>query len=155
MRTIILIIMMCLSSFALFAEGFNPEPEPITTHLKKVNQTLVFLSFSMPERSLTSWLLQCKQSGATPVIRGLIHNSFRETMLQIQKLAQKTGTGLQLDPILFKTFHVRAVPAVVHVKDMPACPANMDCKPVDFDIIYGDVSLDYALDKLQEEGKRA
>lgn len=129
----------------------NQHEEPIAIHLKKVSQVLVFLSFSMPEKSLHAWLLQCKQSGATPVIRGLIHNSFRETMVAIQALGKKTGVGLQLDPILFKTFDVQVVPAVVHIRDMPACPANMNCKPVDYDSLYGDVSLDYALEKMRDE----
>ena len=123
--------------------------EPIATHLKKVSQVLVFLSFSMPEKSLKSWLLQCKRSGATPVIRGLIHNSFRDTMRVVQALSQKTGIGMQLDPLLFKTFDIRMVPAVVYIKDIPSCPANMDCKPVDYDSLYGDVSLDYALEKMK------
>lgn len=125
--------------------------EPIVTHLKKVSQVLVFLSFSMPEKSLQAWLLQCKQSGATPVIRGLIHNSFKDTMAAIQTLSKKTGIGMQLDPILFKTFDVVEVPAVVYVKDTPDCPANMDCKPVDYDSLYGDVSLDYALEKMSTD----
>ena len=123
--------------------------EPINTHLKKVSQVLVFLSFSMPEKSLQAWLLQCKQSGATPVIRGLIHNSFKDTMTAILALSKKTGIGMQLDPILFKTFAVTKVPAVVYVKDTPACPANMNCKSVDYDSLYGDVSLDYALEKMR------
>lgn len=125
--------------------------EPIAKHLKKVSQVLVFLSFSMPEKSLHAWLVQCRESGATPVIRGLVHNSFRETMAVIQVLGKKTGVGLQLDPILFKTFGVTEVPAVVHIKDMPPCPANMNCKPVDYDSLYGDVSLDYALRKMQSD----
>lgn len=123
--------------------------EPIVTHLKKVSQVLVFLSFSMPEKSLQAWLLQCKQSGATPVIRGLIHNSFKDTMTAIQTFSKKTGIGMQLDPILFKTFDVTEVPAVVYVKDTPACPANMNCRPVNYDSLYGDVSLDYALEKMR------
>ncbi len=123
--------------------------EPIAIHLKKVSQVLVFLSFSMPERSLQAWLKQCKKSGATPVIRGLIDNSFSKTMNAIQRLSKKTGAGMQLDPILFKTFEIEAVPAVVHVKEMPACPANMNCKAVLYDSLSGDVSLDYALDKMR------
>jgi conjugal transfer pilus assembly protein TrbC len=125
--------------------------EPIATHLKKVSQVLVFLSFSMPEKSLHAWLNQCKRSGATPVIRGLIHNSFKDTMTAIQTLSKKTGIGMQLDPILFKTFEINAVPAVVYVKDTPVCPANMNCKPVDYDSLYGDVSLDYALEKMSND----
>ena len=122
--------------------------EPITTHLEKVSQVLVFLSFSMPEKSLHAWLLQCKTSGATPVIRGLIHNSFKETMQVIQRLSQTTGVGMQLDPILFKTFEITKVPAVVYVKDAPVCPANMNCRPITYDRLYGDVTLDYALEKM-------
>jgi conjugal transfer pilus assembly protein TrbC len=145
MRIIVLIMMLYLSPFSAFAID-----EPIAKHLQKVSSVLVFLSFSMPEKSLEAWLLQCKQIGATPVIRGLLNNSFRATMTRIQVLAQKTGMGIQLDPILFKTFNVQYVPAVVYIKDMPECPSNMNCKPVDFDVLYGDVTLDYALDKLGE-----
>ena len=126
--------------------------EPITTHLKKVSQVLVFLSFSMPEKSLHAWLLQCKTSGATPVIRGLIHNSFKETMQVIQRLSQTTGVGMQLDPILFKTFEITKVPAVIYVKDAPICSANMNCKPITYDRLYGDVTLDYALEKMLGDG---
>lgn len=139
-------------SIATFSQEIQrtiKQDESITEHLKKVSQVLVFLSFSMPEKSLHGWLLQCKQSGATPVIRGLIHNSFRDTMLTIQRLSQTTGVGMQLDPILFKTFDIQVVPAVVVIKDTPACPANMNCKPVDYDSLYGDVSLDYALEKMR------
>jgi conjugal transfer pilus assembly protein TrbC len=137
-----------ISEFSSEMHQALKKEEPITTHLKKVSQVLVFLSFSMSEQSLHAWLLQCKQSGATPVIRGLIHNSFKDTMSAIQSLSKKTGIGMQLDPILFKTFDITAVPAVVYVKDTPQCPANMDCRPVEFDKLYGDVSLDYALENM-------
>lgn len=128
-------------------QGVNNQ-EPLATHLKKVSEVIVFLSFSMPEKSLQAWLIQCKHSGATPVIRGLINNSFKETMQAIYRLSQKTGLGMQLDPVLFQTFGITQVPAVVSVKAVDACPANMNCKPPTFDRIYGDVSLDYALGKM-------
>lgn len=128
--------------------------EPIATHLQKVSQVLVFLSFSMPEKSLHAWLLQCRQSGATPVIRGLVNNSLRDTMVVFQKLAKETDAGVQIDPILFKTFDITQVPAVVHVKAVPSCPRGMDCKPPEYDRIFGDVTLDYALQKMKEGGSR-
>lgn len=140
-----------IEAFSAEIQQTMKHDEPIAEHLKKVSQVLVFLSFSMPEKSLHGWLLQCKQSGATPVIRGLIHGSFKGTMITIQRLSQKTGVGMQLDPILFKTFDIQVVPAVVVVKDIPACPANMNCRPVDYDSLYGDVSLDYALEKMRGE----
>lgn len=125
--------------------------EPIEAHLKKVSQVLVFLSFSMPEKSLRAWLIQCKESGATPVIRGLINNSFKDTMSIIQSLSKDTGIGMQLDPILFKTFEINRVPAVVYVKAVPECPENMNCRSIDYDKVFGDVTLDYALDTISNE----
>lgn len=130
-------------------QRFN-HSEDVSTHLKKVSHVVVFLSFSMPRKSLESWLRQCKISGATPVIRGLINNSFKETMLEIKQLSKKSGTGMQLDPILFKTFNIKQVPAVVFAKNIPECPSNMDCKPIDYDVVYGDVLLGYALGKIND-----
>lgn len=129
----------------------NSSEEPIATHLHKYGQVLVFLSFSMPEQSLSAWLTQCKRSGATPVIRGLINHSFKETLMAVQSLGQKTGIGVQLDPVLFQTFSITQVPAVVYVKDTPECPANMNCLPASFDRMYGDVTLDYALEHMNDE----
>lgn len=120
------------------------------SHLKKVSSTLVFLSFSMPEQSLEAWLKQCKLYGATPVIRGLIHNSFKETMQTIYRLSEKTQMGIQLDPVLFRTFDITQVPAVVSVTSVPDCPKAMDCKPISFNKVYGEVTLDYALARLKE-----
>lgn len=91
--------------------------QSMAEHLDKVSHTLVFLSFSMPEKSLLQWLFQCKKAGATPVIRGLIHNSFKDTMNVIATLSKKTGLGLQLDPILFQTFSINEVPAVVFIRE--------------------------------------
>lgn len=121
--------------------------ESIKEHLQKVGHTLVFLSFSMPEKSLEGWLKQCKQHGATPVIRGLIHNSFQETIQKVQGLSVKTDMGLQIDPILFRIFNINQVPAVVKVEDYH-CAQAMNCKEVSFSSIYGDVTLEYALQKM-------
>lgn len=122
--------------------------ESLVDHLKKVSQVVVFLSFSIPMESLEAWMEQCRKSGATPVIRGLINNSWKETFQAIHHLSQKTGIGIQIDPVLFKTFDIRQVPAVVFIEAMDTCPANMNCKPPLYDRIYGDVTLDYALEKI-------
>lgn len=127
--------------------------ESLVDHLKKVSQVVVFLSFSMPRASLEAWMVQCKKSGATPVIRGLINNSFKETIQAMQGFGQNTGPGIQIDPILFQTFGITQVPAVVFIQAMDECPANMNCKPPRYDRIYGDVSLDYALEKIQSDSE--
>lgn len=123
--------------------------ELTSAHLNKVTQVLVFLSFSQSQQSLEGWLRQCQQYSATPVIRGLINNSFQETMRAIKTLSEKTGVGVQLDPILFRTFAITQVPAVVKVHSTGACSNQMSCKPLSFERVYGDVSLEYALEKMQ------
>ena len=127
----------------------NMPKESIQDHLQKVGTVLVFLSFSMPERSLEAWLIQCKHQGATPVIRGLIHHSFKETIQRVHALSEKTGIGIQIDPILFQSFGITQVPAVVSVEDYHYCPTGMSCKEVSFNRIYGDVTLEYALQKMK------
>lgn len=122
--------------------------ESTQDHLAKYGRVLVFLSFSMPHQSIEEWLLQCKKSGATPIIRGLQDNSFQKTLQTIRYFADKTHTGMQIDPILFKTFNVDKVPAVVYVKNA-TCEDSSDCMDASFDSIYGDISLLYALSKIE------
>ncbi len=122
--------------------------ESTQDHLKKHGRILVFLSFSMPSQSIEEWLLQCKKSGATPIIRGLQDNSFQKTLQTIRYFAKKTNTGVQIDSILFKTFNIDKVPAVVYVKN-PMCTEEQDCTDANFDSIFGDISLLYALSKIE------
>ena len=122
--------------------------ESAQDHLAKHGRVLVFLSFSMPHQSIEEWLLQCKKSGATPIIRGLQDNSFQKTIQTIRYFSEKTNTGMQIDPILFKTFNIEKVPAVVYVKNS-TCAQASDCIDASFDSIYGDISLLYALSKIE------
>jgi len=122
--------------------------ESTQDHLAKFGRVLVFLSFSMPHQSIEEWLLQCKKSGAMPIIRGLQDNSFQKTIQTIRYFADKTNTGMQIDPVLFKTFNIDKVPAVVYVKNY-TCTEASDCIDASFDSIYGDISLLYALSKIE------
>jgi type-F conjugative transfer system pilin assembly protein TrbC len=107
---------------------------------------LIFVSFSMPADSLKLWLEQAHKAGAKVVIRGLVNNSFKQTRLAVGQLLGKNIGGLQIDPTLFSRFAINKVPAVV-VTVSSACPKNVSCMP-DFDVIYGNSSLNYALEKL-------
>lgn len=99
-------------------------------------KTLVFVSFSMPETSLRQWLSDAHKIGASVVIRGLKNNSFKETAEKIIKLLDKTNQGgLEINPLVFREYHIAKVPAVVVV----------DESLHNFDIVYGNVSLEYAL----------
>lgn len=100
---------------------------------------IIFVSFSMPKESIKAWVNQARKIGAGIYIRGLINNSFKDTAKAVSDLIQDNKGGLLVDPTLFKKYAILQVPAVVVVdKDT-------------FEVIYGDVTLDYALEKLSRE----
>lgn len=108
---------------------------------------LIFVSFSMPKASLRGWLKQADRLNAPVIIRGLVHNSFRDTTTAVMALVTDNRGGVQLDPTLFKRFHIDKVPAVVVIDT--ACLAKEDCQ--NFHVVYGDVTLDYALKEIARQ----
>jgi conjugal transfer pilus assembly protein TrbC len=109
---------------------------------KNNGQIIVFVSLGMPAQSLKQWLYQANQAGASVVIRGLIDNSFKKTASKIASIVKQSGGGIAIDPQAFERFQVNTVPAVVSVDD------NTNA----YDIVYGDISLNYALDLLIAQG---
>lgn len=106
----------------------------------------IFISFSMPKESIKEWMDESQKAGASLVIRGLVNNSFKETIQKMSEFTQGNKGGLQLDPNLFKRFHIEKVPAVV-VADTEICPPTITCQE-QYDVIYGNVTLAYALKKI-------
>jgi len=100
---------------------------------------IVFASFSMPAASLKGWMQEAQRINAPVVIRGLVNNSFKTTMQKMAELTQDNHGGVQLDPTLFQHYQIKQVPAVV--------VARGD----NFDVIYGDVTLSYALGKVVDQ----
>lgn len=112
---------------------------------------LIFISFSMPKQSLRLWLEQAMRAGGILVLRGLVGDSFKKTALAVQQLVGDRGGGVEIDPILFRRFHIKQVPAVVVMNHpVPRCFNLTDClsNTPDYDVIYGDVSLESALKEI-------
>ncbi len=81
--------------------------------------------------------------------RGLVNNSFKDTTQAVYALIkEKRQGGLMLDPTLFKKFNITQVPAFVMVDhsnlSQPLCSK--------YDVVYGNVSLEYALRKFANNG---
>lgn len=110
---------------------------------------IIFVSFSMPDESLKGWLREANMINAPVIVRGFVNNSFKDTINKIGALTKDNHGGIQIDPTLFQRFHVDKVPAVVVVKE-PNCITGMSCT-FDYDIVYGDVKLSYALKKIVDE----
>ncbi len=89
---------------------------------------------------------------APVIIRGLINNSFKETTSAIYRLVKEQSGGMQIDPLLFERFQIKKVPAVV-VTESTACLSNQSCL-LNYDVFYGDVTLQYALKEIAKKEDR-
>lgn len=64
------------------------------------------------------------------------------------------GTGVELNPIWFKRFHIDKVPAVVVVPKGSACFKSDSChQERDYDVMTGDITLSAALKVMRDRGQ--
>jgi len=124
-------------------EKLTALPKPANKH-----QLIVFASFSIPEASLKKLLEQTSQAGGTVLMRGLVFSqgndpkpSFLQTKLKTAALHMKKHEGFAIDPTIFQKYHIEQVPAFV-IED------------AGLDVVYGDVSLDYALHYMLEHAPK-
>lgn len=121
---------------------------------KPKSSILIFVSFSMPDQSLQAYLRDAKKINASIVIRGLVDNSFQKTFRRIAQLVKASGgDGVELNPLWFKRFDIRAVPAVVVVPNESNCFKNKICKgDKDYDVMTGNITLSAALREIRNRG---
>lgn len=133
------------NDLSLFVQKHTQRIEQTTSsNTKEPDYTplLVFVSFSMPKASLQQWITQTRLAGGSVVIRGLVENSFKKTAEVLSPLLEKEPNGVLVDPTLFQKFQIQQVPAVVVQTVSGDTP--------EFDVLYGDVSLAYALEQLSK-----
>jgi conjugal transfer pilus assembly protein TrbC len=109
---------------------------------------LVFVSFAMPEVTITRLLDQAARAQATVMLRGLVNGSIRDTVERMQRLIGSRRVAVQIDPQSFDRFSVVRTPSFVLVRDGAAtlpCATGMCIAKEQFAMAAGDVSLDYAL----------
>ncbi|MCS3434233.1 type-F conjugative transfer system pilin assembly protein TrbC [Klebsiella sp. BIGb0407] len=105
------------------------------------DRLLYFVSFSIPEDTLSNMLNDARRHQAEPVMRGLINDDMKFTAAAILNLVNKGSTdGVQIDPTLFTDYSIKAVPALV-----VTCERG-------FDVIYGNLKIRQALEKIEKEG---
>ena len=82
---------------------------------EKANHTdyLIFVSFSMPEKTLKALYQEANATGVALILRGLKNNSFKDTTEYLTKL----GIGVQIDPIAFKKYNVQKVPTFIWINE--------------------------------------
>lgn len=122
---------------------------PEQTSLKQIPQLLVFVSFSMSKANLKTLAQSLKRIGGSLVFRGLVNDGFKDT----GKAFQELGEEALIDPLLFRTYGVTAVPAFILRQAGDNSQASMSETPIIFDQISGNVTLDYALSRFADKGE--
>lgn len=115
------------------------------------NELMVFVSLSMPTGSLERVARDSRKAGASLIMRGVSKGvgpgRWVHSMAALEPLT-KNGGEVSLHPDLFERFGIRRVPAIVVAADPSAGCTDDACRA--FAVIYGDVSLAYALERLAD-----
>lgn len=121
---------------------------------KKSPSIIVFVSFSMPESSLRTYLLDAKIANASVVVRGLHENSFKKTFSLVSTLIRdNSGNGVELNPVLFKKFDIKTVPTIVVISN-DDCLKKQNCDVrKDYDKLSGNITLVASLKLLRDRGE--
>lgn len=127
---------------------FNKERIP---PLSLKPEVLIFVSTSIDQTSLRLWARQAEKVQAPLILRGLIDNSFKQTIQVTQEIFGKQEVGgFSIDPEKFTSFKIQKVPAVV-VNFTPIGNGKSDTV-AKFDVVYGNIGLNNALEIIVKNG---
>ena len=130
------------------ARGFDAHADKPGLAAAPGPSLLIFVSFAMPEATISRLLDQAAGAGATLVLRGFINGSLRDTVERMQRLIGKRQVAVQIDPQAFDRFSIVRTPSFVLVRGGAAsqpCATGRCVAGDEFVLAAGDVSLDYAL----------
>ncbi|MEO8152374.1 MAG: type-F conjugative transfer system pilin assembly protein TrbC [Rhizobacter sp.] len=140
------------------AGQFLSQMQPISpADLAPQPKLLVFVTLALPADTLTALVVQAERAQATLVLRGMVNNSLRETGAAVRKIVGKHRVGFTIDPDAFDRYGVTRAPSFVLAKASVSTKpcADKHCTAVDgFALIAGDVSLDYALERIEQRAPR-
>lgn len=139
-------------------------------------RAVLLVSLGMPNNTLKLYLTQAKQYHIPVVIRGLYTQkdhknakpfvgSFKDTVSRVQSLVKDSNTGgVSINPLLFRAFGIKVVPALVVYNEGRACldwashATGPTCDKDEFDVVYGNQPIKTLLKRISEdydEGHRA
>ncbi len=142
---------------AALARGFDAQGDPPALGADRGPGLLIFVSFAMPQATLSKLVDQAARARATLVLRGLVNGSLRDTVERMQALIGSRQVSVQIDPQAFDRFGIVRTPAFVLVREgaQPQhCGSGMCMATDQFVLASGDVSLDYALRHFQRAAPR-
>lgn len=148
---------LCLLLLGMFISSFAWAADVMTNPVAHKQSVMVFVSLSMPRQSLIAVLHDANKIKASVIMRGLVHNSFKETVQEIANLVKEAGSGgIAFDPLAFKKFDIEAVPAVVVINPEHPCLTQQHCdRQRDYDVMSGNIPLSAALREIRDRGVAA
>ena len=115
------------------------------------SQVLIFVSLSMPEQSLKLWAEQASKVNGKLLLRGFVEDSLQKTTEETLRIFKEPKAYFLVHPETFEKFNIDKVPAVV-IANPDNCLED-DCPALAFDVVYGDTSLEDALNKIASDGE--
>lgn len=144
------------SNYLEMAKNLN-----ISGEIKKKKYIFYLISTTVPENTIVNVLNQSKKLKGIeviPVLRGVNRKGKRpvEKFIwnYVNEINEKIGGGIRvkINPIIFEKVDAKFVPAFV-LADCPAYEGIIRSKECDYKaVLYGDTSLDFAVEKFKEEG---
>ena len=131
---------------AEFKNILDQKPEIFKGRENQGYNLYVFVSFSMKDQNIKELLEEAKRFDAILVLRGLKDDSFQQTVMHLSQFMQYEGEGMIIDPTLFKRYDIQQVPTFVLSKNCE------DCSVKDYDILRGNVSIQFALEQFYHKG---
>lgn len=116
---------------------------------------VLMISLAMPDDALKLYFTEAHNLHIPVVIRGFYYNNdkksgyignFKDTVGRINHLLKnRDHGGLSVDPLIFRAFNVRAVPALAVYDDDLSCIRRSrhleKCPEDSFDIVYGNLPI--------------
>lgn len=127
---------------------------PVAPKKELKSDLIIFISLSMPEDAIKGYARQAKAYGATLMIRGFVDDKLSATRDAAVRLDQ-LGAPWQVNPQAFTKFKIDKVPAIVLANNQDSSLTEEGCaQPGTYSTIYGDVQIDFALNKFYERSNK-
>ena len=110
---------------------------------KKEAELIICVSFSMPKEMLKSYLEQARIYAGRLVVRGLINNSFKQTVKALT-LDKNQVLKIEINPKIFKDFNVTRVPTIIYISKEGKTKLNEN----EYYKFVGSVGIKYVLDEI-------
>ena len=125
--------------------------EALTPAIETEPQLLIFVSLGMPEQSLKLWAQQAEKIKGKLLLKGFVDDSLQATIDETLRIFKEPKADFLVHPEAFEKFNIDKVPAVV-IANPDNCLED-DCPVPAFDVVYGDTSLEDALNKIASDGE--